>query len=97
MTTAAPIAAYAGRGPKFKWWVAFLLFLVTVLNYIDRQTLSVLAPVIREEFGMSNQDYSYIIMSFQLAYMIMQTGSGAIFDRIGTRWGFALIFVWWSM
>ena len=97
MTTAAPVAAGTRKGPHFRWWVAFLLFLVTVLNYIDRQTLSVLAPVIREEFGMSNQDYSYIIMSFQLAYMIMQTGSGAIFDRIGTRWGFALIFVWWSM
>ena len=94
---ADPLAARTGKGPYFKWWVAILLFLVTVLNYIDRQTLSVLAPVIREEFGMSNQDYSYIIMSFQLAYMIMQSGSGAIFDRIGTRWGFALIFVWWSM
>ena len=96
-TQAAPGAAGTGKGPNFKWWVAFLLFLVTVLNYIDRQTLSVLAPVIREEFGMSNQDYSYIIMSFQFAYMIMQSGSGAIFDRIGTRWGFALIFIWWSM
>ncbi len=94
---AAPVAAGTRKGPHFRWWVAFLLFLVTVLNYIDRQTLSVLAPGIREEFGMSNQDYSYIIMSFQCAYMIMQSGSGAIFDRIGTRWGFALIFLWWSM
>ena len=97
MTTAALVVPYAGKGPKFKWWVAFLLFLVTVLNYIDRQTLSILAPVIREEFSMSNQDYSYILFSFQLAYAIMQSGSGVIFDRIGTRWGFSLIFVWWSM
>ena len=97
ITTAAPVAVQTGRHPLFRWWVAILLFLVTVLNYVDRQTLSVLAPFIRQEFDMSNQDYSYIIMSFQLAYMVMQSGSGAIFDWIGTRRGFALIFVWWSM
>ena len=85
------------RHPLFRWWVISLLFLVTVLNYVDRQTLSVLAPFIREEFGMSNQDYSYILMSFQLAYLVAQSGSGVIFDRIGTRWGFSLIFLWWSL
>lgn len=94
---ATAVAVETGRHPHFRWWVAFLLFLVTVLNYIDRQTLSVLAPTITKEFGMSNQDYSYILFSFQFAYLIMQSGSGAIFDRIGTRWGFALIFIWWSM
>ena len=85
------------RHPLFRWWVISLLFFVTVLNYVDRQTLSVLAPLIREEFGMSNQDYSYILMSFQLAYLVAQSGSGVIFDRIGTRWGFSLIFLWWSL
>ena len=94
MTTAA---ASTWKIPQLRWIIASLLFLVTVLNYVDRQTLSVLSGEISEEFNWSNQDYSYVVFSFQLAYMVMQSGAGALFDRIGTRWGFALIFVWWSM
>lgn len=74
-----------------------LLFFVTVLNYLDRQTLSVLAPFIRDEFRMTNQDYAFILNAFLFAYMVMQAAAGAIFDRLGTRWGFALIFIWWSV
>ncbi len=82
--------------PGLRWWIAGLLFLATVINYVDRQTLSVLAPVLRDEFGMSNTDYSRIVSAFMLAYLIMQTGSGRIMDRLGTRRGFALCIAWWS-
>ncbi|MCP5114266.1 MAG: MFS transporter [bacterium] len=83
--------------PHLRWWIAALLFLATVINYIDRQTLSVLAPVLRDEFGMSNTDYSRIVSAFMLAYLIMQTGSGRLMDKLGTRRGFSLCIIWWSV
>ncbi|HUQ95912.1 MAG TPA: MFS transporter [Bryobacteraceae bacterium] len=73
-----------------------MVFLATVINYLDRQTLSVLAPVLREEFGMSNVDYSRIVSAFMVAYTIMNGVSGPLIDRIGTRLGYALCVAWWS-
>lgn len=79
-----------------RWWVVSLLFLATVINYLDRQTLSVLAPELRDRFHMSNAQYSHILFAFLLAYMIMQSGSGRLMDRLGTRRGFSLTMAWWS-
>jgi len=73
-----------------------LLFFVTLLNYVDRQTLSVLAPVLRDEFHMSNSDYANVLIAFMGAYTVMQAVSGAFLDWIGTKWGFAIMFAWWS-
>jgi MFS transporter, ACS family, hexuronate transporter len=91
-TTLAP----APRLPQRRWWILVLLFSVTVLNYVDRQTLSVLAPFLRDEFHMTNEDYAFIVNAFLVSYTVMQAVSGAFLDRIGTRWGFAVMFVWWS-
>lgn len=74
-----------------------MLFLATVINYVDRQTLSVLAPVLREQFRMSNTDYSRIVFAFLLAYTFMQSGSGRLMDWLGTRRGFSLTIAWWSV
>ncbi|MCW5978187.1 MAG: MFS transporter [Bryobacteraceae bacterium] len=82
--------------PHLRWWIAGLLFLATIINYVDRQALSVLAPLLRDEFGMSNTDYSRIVSAFMLAYLIMQTGSGRLMDWVGTRAGFSLCIAWWS-
>ena len=82
--------------PNLRWWIVGLLFLVTVLNYVDRQTLSVLAPFLRGEFHMSNQDYAFIVSAFLVSYTVMQAVSGIIVDTVGTRWGFVLMFVWWT-
>lgn len=71
-------------------------FLATVINYLDRQTLSVVAPEIREEFGMSNEDYGYVLAAFMLAYTISNGLSGPMLDRLGTRLGYALCMAWWS-
>jgi ACS family hexuronate transporter-like MFS transporter len=68
-----------------------------VINYVDRQCLSVLAPVLLEEFGMTAGDYSRILSAFMLAYLIMQTGSGRLMDWVGTKAGFALCILWWSV
>lgn len=72
-------------------------FLATVINYLDRQTLSVAAPVLREQFHMSNVDYSRVVFAFMLAYTIMNGASGPLIDRLGTRVGYGLTMLWWSL
>jgi MFS transporter, ACS family, hexuronate transporter len=73
-----------------------LVFFATVINYLDRQTLSVAAPVLREQFHMSNQEYSRVVFAFLLAYTISNGFSGAVIDRLGTRSGYALCIAVWS-
>lgn len=75
----------------------FLVFLATVINYLDRQTLSVAAPVLREQFGMSNTVYSRVVFAFLFAYTIANGLSGPLIDRLGTRLGYALCVAWWSL
>jgi ACS family hexuronate transporter-like MFS transporter len=74
-----------------------LVFLATVINYLDRQTLSVVAPVITEQFHMSNVAYSRVIFAFMLAYTVMNGVSGPMVDRLGTKLGYALCIAWWSI
>jgi ACS family hexuronate transporter-like MFS transporter len=74
----------------------WLAFLATAINYIDRQTLSVAAPVLIDQFHMSNVAYSRVLFAFLLAYTIMNAVSGPLIDRLGTRVGYALCIGWWS-
>ena len=72
-----------------------MAFLATVINYLDRQTLSVVAPELRKEFGMSNEAYGTVISAFMLAYTVSNGVSGPLVDRLGTRLGYAAcMFVW---
>lgn len=80
-----------------RWWVAGLVFLATVINYVDRQTVNVLAPVIIRDLGLSKVDFARIGAAFLLAYTVSQTLSGRLFDRIGTRAGFAVSITVWSL
>src|SRR5438552_4913514 len=81
--------------PKLRWIIAALLFLATMINYADRLALSIVSRDLRIEFHMTEQDYSYIVTAFFVAYAIMYAGSGYLVDRLGTRRGFALfIFTW---
>ena len=75
---------------KRRWWIGILLFLSTVINYIDRQTLSVLAPFLKDEYHWTNTDYAWLIIGFRLAYAIGQTGFGRLLDRVGTRRGLSI-------
>ena len=84
------------RIPHLRWWIAGLLFLSTVINYVDRQTLSVLAPVITAELGISEIAYGNILTGFLAAYTVMYVGSGLLADRLGTRASLALFMAWWS-
>src|SRR5580700_8209616 len=74
-----------------------LVFWATVINYLDRQALSVAAPVLREQFHMSNVEYSRVLFGFLLAYTIMNGVSGPLIDKLGTRLGYALCIAWWSV
>lgn len=82
---------------NLRWWIIGMICLLTVINYIDRQTLSVLAPTIMEEFGMTNVDYSRVVTTFLAAYTISQVISGKILDRVGTRVGFMLFVGVWTV
>jgi ACS family hexuronate transporter-like MFS transporter len=82
---------------NLRYYVLALLFLSTLINYIDRQTLSVMSSDLGKRFGWDNEDYSRILMAFQIAYAVMQSGSGFLIDRLGTRAGFALTIVFWSL
>jgi MFS transporter, ACS family, hexuronate transporter len=75
---------------RLRWYIAGLLFLSTVVNYIDRQTLSVLAPHLKTEFGWTNVDFAWIIIAFRVAYGGGQMLSGRLIDRVGTRAGLSL-------
>src|SRR5215475_4177239 len=74
-----------------------LAFFATVINYLDRQTLSVAAPLLREQFHMSNEVYSRVVTAFLFAYTIMIGGSGPLIDRLGTKLGYGLCVLWWSL
>jgi len=79
-----------------RWLMIALAFLATVINYLDRQTLSVVAPQLKTDFSISDETYGLIISAFMLAYTVMNGVSGPLLDRIGTRLGYALCMLWWS-
>jgi len=80
-----------------RWFMVGLVFLATVINYIDRQTVSVLKTAISQDLGLSNADYAAIQNSFLVFYGISQMVSGRLFDVIGTRRGFVFSIVVWSL
>ena len=82
---------------SLRWYIGALLFLSTVINYIDRQTLSVLAPFLKEEFSWTNSDFALIVIAFRVAYSFGQTASGRLLDRIGTRTGLTLTVAFYSI
>lgn len=90
-------AAKAAGFSYTQWLVASLLFAMVFLNYLDRQVLSVLAPIMRDEIGLSQTDYAWAVNAFLLSYAVMYFGSGMIIDRIGSRKGLTLFVALWSL
>ncbi len=80
-----------------RWWIGGLLFASTVVNFIDRQTLSVLAPILKQEYRWTNTEFATILISFRVAYTIMQSVSGRVLDRVGTRRGLAWSVAFYSV
>jgi MFS transporter, ACS family, hexuronate transporter len=83
--------------PFLRWWIGGLLFASTVINYMDRQTLSILAPYLKIDYHWSNTDYAYIVIAFRVAYSIGMSVFGRLMDRIGTRRGLTLTVIWYSL
>lgn len=99
-SSSRPAAAQAAaprviRG--LRWWIGGILFASTVINYIDRQTLSLLAPYLQLQYHWNNTDYANLVVAFRVAYSIGMTLCGRLMDRIGTRRGLTLTVAWYSV
>ncbi len=85
------------RPGGLRWWIAGLIFLATLINFLNRLTISVLAPVITAELHLSATQFASITNSFLIAYTASQALSGRLYDRIGNRRGFSVSIVVWSV
>ncbi len=85
------------RAGRHRWLVCALLFFATTVNYMDRQILSLLKPILDGELGWTNQQFGEINAAFQAAYAIGLLGFGALIDRIGTKLGYAISIAAWSL
>jgi ACS family hexuronate transporter-like MFS transporter len=84
-------------GFRFKWFVCTLLFLAVTILYMDRQALSILAPQLTQERGWSETDYGNMVAAYQFAYAAGVFAAGWLIDRLGTRFGFGLFVILWSL
>jgi ACS family hexuronate transporter-like MFS transporter len=93
VASSLPVARFAVHG--LRWWIAALIFFATLINFIDRLTISILAPVITTQLHLSNLQFAKLTTWFLVAYTISQGVSGKVYDRIGPRRGFTIsIFIW---
>jgi ACS family hexuronate transporter-like MFS transporter len=90
---AAPLDPLMSRR---RWLILSLLFLITVINFIDRQTLSILAPLLRSTLHLSNEQYGRIVSAFQFGMMSGEFPMGYLMDRWGARLGLSLAVISWS-
>jgi ACS family hexuronate transporter-like MFS transporter len=82
---------------NFRWVICALLFFATTINYVDRQVIALLAPTLGKQIGWNEKQYGNIITCFQIAYAIGLLVSGPIIDALGTRVGYSLSLIIWSL
>lgn len=82
---------------RYRWVICGLLFFATTVNYIDRQVLGILAKDLKTDIGWTEVDYGNIVAAFNVAYAFGLLLAGRLMDRIGTRIGYALSIIWWSL
>jgi len=92
-----PVALSERPIRNLRWWIGGLLFASTVINYIDRQTLSLLSPYLKQIYNWSNTDYANLLIGFRIAYSVGQTACGRLVDRVGTRRGLTISVLWYSI
>lgn len=85
------------KGWPVRWSILGLLFVVTVINFVDRLTLSYVAPILKDTFQLTNTDYGFIVSAFLFGMMIGEFPMAWIMDRRGPRFGFSLAVIWWSI
>src|SRR5947209_8516077 len=82
---------------SYRWWIVGLLFVITTVNYMDRNLLGVLKPTIQGELHFSESEYGNIVFAFSMAYAAGYAGMGAFTDRVGIRIGLAVAALVWSL
>ena len=82
---------------RYRWLIVSLLFFATTINYIDRQIIGLLKPILEKEFNWSETDFAHIVMAFTAAYAIGLLLAGRLIDKTGTRIGFSISIVIWSI
>src|SRR4051812_18385114 len=82
---------------RFRWNIAVLISAAIAISYFDRQTLPVAIQAIQREIPISNTQFSQLQAAFLTAYALMYAGGGKLVDTLGTRAGFLLIMIWWSL
>ena len=82
---------------KYRWTICALLFFATTVNYLDRQVLSLLHTQLEAEFNWTNSDYANITAAFQFVYALSMLFAGRIVDKMGTKWGYAVAIIVWSL
>lgn len=82
---------------KYRWLVLTLIFIATCINYLDRQIIGLLKPILEKEFSWSESEYARIVMGFTAAYAVGLLMAGNIIDRIGTKLGYTLSIILWSL
>ncbi|MGC4051177.1 MAG: MFS transporter [Paludibaculum sp.] len=96
-----PPPAHAPGAPRrwanLRWWITALLFFSTVINYMDRQNLSILARTIQNDLQITDMQYGYVVQAFLLAYTLSYLFAGRLTDKLGTRVSMACFVVWWSL
>jgi MFS transporter, ACS family, hexuronate transporter len=85
------------RASKLRWAILAMLFAATVLNYVDRQTLSILASQVQKDLGIDDVGYARIVQYFLIAYALSYLGAGWITDKLGAKLTLALFLGWWSL
>ena len=87
----------AAKAGNFRWTICALLFFATTVNYLDRQVLSLLKPLLEDEFGWTNTQYANIASVFQFTYAICMLFAGRIIDILGTKKGYTWAIIIWSI
>ena len=82
---------------NYRWTICALVFFATTINYLDRQVLSLLQPRLEEIFDWTNTDYANITAIFQITYAVTMLFVGRLVDRLGTRWGYGVAIIVWSI
>nr|WP_291040073.1 MFS transporter [Dyadobacter sp. 50-39] len=82
---------------NYRWAICTLLFFATTINYLDRQVLGLLKPVLELQYGWTEQDYGYIVMAFSATYAIGLVVFGRVVDRIGAKTGYTISVTIWSI
>lgn len=87
----------APKNRNIRWFMLSLVFLATTINYLDRQVMGLLKPVLEKEFSWDEKYYSYIVMAFTTTYAIGYLAMGRFIDRVGTKIGYAVSLIVWSL